>query len=228
MWRAIILIICGLILSPTGTGQGLTIAPILIEAQKHGGPNSLIIGSQLDRSLTVQVRAFRWDQINGQDELSPDPQLKLTPEIFRLEPGSQQTVRMMVPDTGGLGAWRIIVDELPSPQLPQQAKEPAQLNIRIRYVLPMFSYPAGDISDLQMAKQNGHADLLNKGDGYLRLGNLALETAFGNTLPLSPSIAYVLPGAKHRIRLDESTSPIRQIAFTLNNATHHLDLADRQ
>ena len=174
--------------------QGLAIAPILVEAPAGGGPASLTVSSALDHDVTIQVRVYDWHQEAGEDVLEPASKLRFAPEIFTLQSGASQVVRMAVPDTGGTGAWRIIIDELPSPAARHQA-DAAQLSIRLRYVLAMFAGAPAGPDQLQARLEAGAVELSNPGPGWLRLHNLSLETPTGETLPAGPGIVYLLPGS---------------------------------
>ncbi|KCZ98457.1 hypothetical protein HPO_09600 [Hyphomonas polymorpha PS728] len=175
--------------------QGLAIAPIMIDAPAQGGAASLTISSGLKQDVTVQVRIYDWSQQNGEDVLQPARGLRFAPEIFTLRPGTSQIVRMSVPDTGGAGAWRVIVDELPTPgQAPE--KQASQLAIRLRYVLAMFAGAPAAPEDLQANLRQDVLALRNPGPGWLRLHDLSLQTDAGDAVSAGPGVVYLLPGAE--------------------------------
>lgn len=178
--------------------QGLAIAPIMVDAPADGGAASLSISSGLSQDVTVQVRVFDWTQKEGEDQLQPAKGVRFAPEIFTLRPGTAQVVRMAVPDTDGAGAWRIIIDELPSagkgPETPA-----AQLSIRLRYVLAMFAGAPAAPETLDARITSDALALRNPGPGWLRLHNLSLQTETGAVAPAGPGIVYLLPGSELRI-----------------------------
>lgn len=177
------------------SSQGLAIAPIMIDAPAGGGATSLTVSSGLAHDVTVQVRVFDWSQEGGEDQLSPARGIRFAPEIFALSPGSSQVIRMSVPDTGGQGAWRVIVDELPSAKAsaPEGA---AQLSIRLRYVLAMFAGKPGAPQAVQASLAGDGLHLRNEGAGWLKLHNLSLETENGEAATTGPGIVYLLPGSQ--------------------------------
>lgn len=175
--------------------QGLAIAPIMIDAPAEGGAASLTVSSSLEQDITVQVRIFDWTQEGGEEQLAPARGLRFAPEIFTLRPGSSQVIRMAVPDTGGEGAWRVILDELPSDSA--AAPTPAaQLSIRLRYVLAMFAGAPARPETLEAGVERGALLLRNPGPGWLRLHGLSLQTQDGDAVPTGPGIVYLLPGSE--------------------------------
>ncbi|MFN4184600.1 MAG: molecular chaperone [Hyphomonas sp.] len=175
--------------------QGLAIAPIMVEAPAGGGATSLTLSSDLDHDVTVQVRVFDWTQKEGEEQLEPARGLRFAPEIFTLRPGTSQVIRMSVPDTGGAGAWRIIIDELPSPEGLQEIRA-AQLSIRLRYVLAMFAGDPAKPESLEARLGEEALHLRNPGPGWLRLHDLSLQTDLGEAVPAGPGILYLLPGSE--------------------------------
>ncbi|ABI77611.1 conserved hypothetical protein [Hyphomonas neptunium ATCC 15444] len=175
--------------------QGLAIAPILIDAPAEGGATSLSVSSSLDQDVTVQVRVFDWTQADGEDLLEPAKGLRFAPEIFTLRPGTSQVIRMSVPDTDGAGAWRIIIDELPSASRAQEISA-AQLSIRLRYVLAMFAGAPAAPETLIARMEPDAVALRNPGPGWLRLHNLSLQTEAGGVVPSGAGIVYLLPGSE--------------------------------
>lgn len=175
--------------------QGLAIAPIMVEAPAGGGAASLTVSSSLKQDVTVQVRVYDWAQQGGEDQLTPAKGLRFGPEIFTLRPGTSQIVRISVPDTGGAGTWRVIVDELPSPN-PLPDTESSQLSIRLRYVLAMFAGPAAAPERLETQLRQDALFLRNPGPGWLRLHDLSLQTDAGDAALPGPGIVYLLPGSE--------------------------------
>lgn len=175
--------------------QGLAIAPIMVDAPARGGAASLTVSSTLEKNITVQVRVFDWTQPGGEDRLVPARALRFAPEIFTLSPGNSQVVRMSVPDTGGQGAWRIIIDEVPSGDA-ASATGAAQLSIRLRHVLAMFAGAPGAPGKLEARRSDEGLSLHNPGPGWLRLYGLTLEGEDVGARPTRAGIVYLLPGSE--------------------------------
>ena len=204
--------------------QGLAIAPILIEAPAGGGATSLTVSSDLQQDITVQVRIFDWTQQDGEDRLAPAEGLRFAPEIFTLAPGTSQIVRISVPDSGGKGAWRVIVDELPS-AAPDPTARATQLSIRLRYVMAMFAGAAAapDLLDAELSA--GVLSLRNPGPGWLRLYDLFLETGAGEALPAGAGIVYLLPGGEIRMPAPEEMR-LSALNYSVAGRTFVADLSE--
>lgn len=203
--------------------QGLAIAPIMIEAPPAGGATSLSVSSGLENAVTVQVRIFDWTQPEGEDQLEPAKGVRFAPEIFTLQPGSSQIVRMSVPNTAGAGAWRILIDELPAAEK-AQAPRTAQLSIRLRYVLAMFAGAPASPEVLAARFEDGHLALHNPGPGWLRLHNLSLQSETGSAVPAGPGIVYLLPGSETILSPPEAM-PIRALNYSVNGQSYSAALS---
>lgn len=184
--------------------QGLAIAPVMIDAPAGGGAASLVISSGLAGEITVQVGIFDWTQAGGKEQLTPARGLRFAPEIFTLSPGSSQVVRISVPDTGGEGAWRVIIDELPPPARPREAGA-AHLSIRLRYVLAMFAGKPAPPEMLEARLEADELTLRNPGPGWLKLHNLSLKSE-EEVVPAGPGIVYLLPQSEMRFPAPEAAA----------------------
>ena len=79
-----------------------------------------------------------WSQSDGEDVYAPAEDVVFTPEIFTLEAGQEQVVRILMPAGSETDAWRIFVDELPATSS-GDAPIASQLSMRMQYILPMFA-----------------------------------------------------------------------------------------
>lgn len=175
--------------------QGLTLSPVMLSAPAEGGATSLTVSSDLDEPKLVQVRVFDWTQEDGGEQMLPARNVRFGPEIFEIAPGKSQTVRFSLPHTDGEGAWRVVVDELPSSTAPGKPAE-TQLSLRLRYVLSMFAGEAGVPEDLKARAVAGGLELHNAGQGWLKIHGLAVTREDGRAEPAGPGLVYLLPGAR--------------------------------
>ena len=204
--------------------QGLAIAPILIEAPAGGGATSLTVSSGLEKAVTVQVRIYDWVQQDGEDRLAPAEGLRFAPEIFTLSPDTSQIVRISVPDTGGKGAWRVIIDELPSAE-PEPAARASQLSIRLRYVMAMFAGAPAPPGQLDAQLRANMLSLRNPGPGWLRLHDLSLQTDAGDALPAGPGIVYLLPGGEIQVPAPQEVR-LNGLRYSVNGQTFAAQLSE--
>lgn len=103
----------------------------------------------------IQIRALRWTQANGTDELVAQDHIVVSPPAAEIQPGQRQLLRLIrtvaVP-TGKEEAYRILIDEIPGPAgagaaqdggAGVQADGGAGLAFQLRYSVPLFVSGAG-------------------------------------------------------------------------------------
>lgn len=196
---------------------------MLLSAPAEGGASCLTFTSGLASPKLVQVRVFDWSQAGGSEQLTPAKDVKFGPEIFEIQPGQTQTVRFLLPDTGGKGAWRVVVDELPA--APDAAGGASQLELRLRYVLSMFAGPPGDPAALKATAEGGALALRNPGPGWLKVHGLTLSAPGSEAETANAGIVYLLEGAETRVPLPEGAAQFRTLAYSAGQQTYALDLS---
>ena len=152
--------------------------------------------------VQVQVRAFRWDQSGGEDQLSPTDQIKISPPIQAIAPGSEQFVRILLDEKlspAAEASFRLIVDELPG-----AAAADGQVRMLIRYSVPVTVRPAGLAPPelhfrLRQEMNTAVLEAENSGGESAQIADLQLTTPDGHSLPVNSGLlGYVLPGqARH-------------------------------
>lgn len=221
-WFALLLLGAGWA-ADCACAQGLTLSPVMISAPAEGGATSLTVQSDLPEPKLVQVRVFDWTQEAGGEQMTPAADVRFGPEIFEIQPGKSQTVRFLLPNTDGEGAWRVVVDELP-PATDSTASGAAQLSLRLRYVLSMFAGEAGQPAQLEARLDGDQLELSNPGPGWLKLHGLGLVTPDGNQTAASAGIVYLLPGAFTRIAAGSEAPAFQSLTYGVGQQVHSLDL----
>ncbi len=172
-------------------------------------------------STIMQVRVFAWQQTAGQEQYQTQQQVAASPPMVRLEPGQKQLVRLIKqtpPPAGQESAYRVVLDEIPSPRKPGDNQ--AGLNFQMRYSVPLFVYGSGLTRDSAKAvlswrevSSGGRRwlELTNSGSGHARLSNVrAGGAALGNGL-----FGYVLAHSSQRWPVSQ---PLRgELAADVNN-----------
>lgn len=99
-----------------------------------------------ENTVSMQVRVFRWSQVEGEDRFEPQGQVVASPPISQIPPGQRQMVRLIATTPTPPQqehAYRVLVDELPAPAPSAEAgsAEPvAAVQLQIRYAIPLFVY----------------------------------------------------------------------------------------
>lgn len=186
---------------------GLQVSPTTVEVQPERSAGGLTLTNNGSRALTAQARVFRWTQADGQDILEPTTDLAISPPMLELPPGGTQLLRVirLGPPPESEASYRVIVDELPLQGQP--AGEGAALRFVLRYSVPVFLAPAGDIATAPVLHAQVIADadpgdrhfrLDNLGNGRAQVADLAYRSADGERIPVAAGLSgYVLPG-QHR------------------------------
>lgn len=222
--------LCGLALGAAALGSqaaGLQISPtgLSLPAKQRAGVFTLTnTGS---RPLTAQVRVYRWEQDEqGKDVLTPSREVIASPPMVKLAAGGEQQFRVIRAKLEGQKeeAYRLVVDELPSPQ--DQVKK--GLQFVLRYSVPLF---LNQVESPEAALQwhirhtpDGRALLTaeNTGAAHAQLSNIALENGKNRQSLIGGLAGYVLPGKTWQYSLDSSAAAAARqgkLSVTVNGRT---------
>lgn len=197
-----------LLAAPVGAAS-LQVAPTSLTLQAQQNADGLWLSNSGTEPLTLQVRAYRWDQGDGEDRLVETREIVASPPMQSLAPGARQLVRIIrtVPAPSAReSAYRLIVDELPRP-----SKQPG-LQFVLRYSIPVFLAPASPTAPELHARLvagpdgEGLLEVTNAGQQHAQLADLAFARGKdGNAASVLPGlVGYVLPGQTMRWPLKAS------------------------
>ncbi|MBM7405980.1 fimbrial biogenesis chaperone [Sphingomonas molluscorum] len=164
--------------------------------------------------ISLQIRIFDWSQAGGEDKLVPTTDVVASPPAVSIPAGAAYTVRIARTgntDAAGEKSYRMWVDELPRPT-PSRAGG-GEVDVRIRYDLPVFFHPAGVRTELSWRAYRTGSELVieatNRGSRHARIQDLKLQTAKGNVSFGEGLAGYVLAGSTRRW-----TQPIAKLPST--------------
>ncbi|PRD15786.1 protein CsuC [Pantoea coffeiphila] len=180
-----------------------------------------------DSTTLMQVRVFLWQQQDGQDRYQTQQQVLASPPMVRIEPGKKQLIRLVkqtpVP-AGEETAFRILIDEIPTPQPQNTAQNQAGLNFQMRYTVPLFVYGNGASATSskpqlawQLVNKNGHQalEVTNSGSGHARLSHVSL----GGRSISDSLLGYVLPHSSNTFPLSFSAAANAELSAQLSDKT---------
>lgn len=179
----------------------LQAGPTLIELPTGAAAGRMTLSNSGDAPVAAQVRVYAWRQDGGADRLDPTGDVVASPAIVEVAAGAEQVVRLVRqgPEPAGVDrVYRVVVEELPG------AGQDNAINIRMRYVLPMFlraadARPPAPACSLRAASLS----CTNGGGRAAQLGASRLSGADGRQAVLSSGLlGYVLPGATRTWELD--------------------------
>ncbi|MBF5013792.1 molecular chaperone [Burkholderia pseudomultivorans] len=177
----------------------LQISPVSIEFAADDTATGITLRNPGERPVYGQVRVFRWDQVDGQDTLTPTQDLVASPPLIQVATQSDQLIRVVRASHAPSGAeqsYRLLIDELPQPgEAPTSG-----VAIRLRYSIPVFVEPATDGApqlDWTLLRRNGDwlLRVRNLGARRAQLASVELVTADGHKYPLTRGLlGYALAG----------------------------------
>lgn len=191
-------------------GATLQISPAMVDLPADAKASGLTLRNPGDKPLYGQIRVYRWDQENGEDTLTPTRDVVASPPLIQIAPRSEQMVRLVrtVAPPGMEGSYRVLIDELPEPDVTPTNG----VTIRLRYSVPVFLESGADNGSPQLAWHLAHSP-----DGWLlRAGNTGRRRAqiaavqlvnAGNTFDINKGLlGYALPGRERTWRLPLSAN----------------------
>lgn len=223
MMLRIFILLASLTASVAQAGNSVLIWPI--DPKIHSGDKAteLWLENRGAATTLMQVRVFSWRQQDGQEQYQTQQTVGASPPLVRIEPGQKQLVRLIgqvPPPAGAELAYRVLLDEIPTPQKPGENQ--AGLNFQMRYSVPLFTYGEGlsaetarpDLS-WRLVNQNGKSALriTNNGNGHARLSKVSLGgRSLSNSL-----FGYVLARSSNNFPLNFPASDRAQLSAELDN-----------
>ena len=210
--RALLLLIGTTLLPPAFAANSVMIWPIDPAINPTEKASELWLENRGNTTTMMQVRVFSWQQVNGQEQYQTQQQVVASPPMVRMEPGQKQLVRLIKqtpPAAGHELAYRVVLDEIPTPRQPGENQ--AGLTFQMRYSVPLFVYGDGLNTDSahpdlswQTLSEGGKRwlQLTNRGNGHARLSNV---TVGGRKLG-EGLYGYVLANSTYRWPLNAAVS----------------------
>lgn len=220
---ALLMALSGCMWLPAWAGNSVLIWPIDPKILSGDKATELWLENRGEATTLMQVRVFSWMQVEGQEQYQTQQTVVASPPLVRIEPGQKQQVRLISqtpPPAGKERAYRVLLDEIPTPQKPGENQ--AGLSFQMRYSVPLFTYGEGTSADTarpdlswQIADQGGGSVLLitNHGNGHARLSKVSLGgRSLSNSL-----LGYVLAGSLNSFPLNFPASNRSELSAVLNN-----------
>ncbi|WP_162914486.1 fimbrial biogenesis chaperone [Taklimakanibacter lacteus] len=182
---------------PDADAASISVSPILIDRAASGNTAAVTLQTPGSEPVRVQLRVFRWTQVDGKDQLEPTRDVVASPPMLRIAPGTDYTVRvvrLLKRPAAGEESYRLLIDQLPEPR----ARKANQVNLVIRHSIPVF-FRMGDERPpvigwtAARTKRGLVITARNDGDRRFKLANLVVKTTSGKVLRRINGLAgYVL------------------------------------
>lgn len=208
--RATLAVILSLFCAAPVIAGSLSLSPVGLDLPANQRAGSISLTNNGATPTSLQVRVFRWTQVDGQDVLEPTRDVLASPPAATIPGGDTYTVRVVRvagQPVQGSESYRLVIDELP--QLKGERDAPSAVSMLLRTSLPVFFTEPGATAQLTWALSrdaNGiHLTATNSGGRHAKLAGLAVETAAG-PLAFGGNLAgYVLPGSSRRFSVSAET-----------------------
>ena len=199
-----ILVLAAVLGPPSMPAQAgsFTISPIRLDLSTTVRTAALTVRND-DREALVQADVLLWEQVDGEDRLTPTRDLLVSPAVFTLPPKGSQLVRVALrnppADSARELSYRLILQEVPQPANPDFAG----LRVMLRLSVPVFVATAGTTGpaltwSAAIAGEGLVLTARNAGDIHARIHAFSIAPAAGNEPPLAQPVAtYILPGQSH-------------------------------
>lgn len=215
VWHLCLVSLLGVTVAKNDANAAATILlwPIDPWLSADASATELWIQNQGNSATTMQVRIVRWQQENGFERYTAQQDVVASPPIVTIGTGNKQLIRLIRQGTIPKGveqAYRIIVDEIPQPDV--KASPAIGLRLQMRYSIPLFVYGQGiptvkegayhalvDTKNLswRVMQEGGHPvlEVRNQGDVHVRLSQVALEQGGQTRTVAQGLLGYVLPNS---------------------------------
>ncbi|WP_347901090.1 molecular chaperone [Pseudomonas purpurea] len=216
------------------------IDPVL-EADQQA--SALWLENRGTETANLQIRVFAWSQSGFSDQYQNQRDVIGSPPVAKIEPGQKQLVRLTRTREVPVGqelAYRIIIDEIPGPQVltAEDGKTAAAIRFQMRYSVPLFAYGAGlwskedttrkrdpkgagvpDLSWRTVAVDGrSYVEVRNQGAVHARLTDVTFQQGSQSRPLVEGLLGYVLPGASMRWLAPEPVSGAPTLQVRVNGA----------
>jgi len=198
-------------LSPTPAHAGtFSISPLRVELSPRVQTGALTLRNQEATPVVVQAEAMLWEQVDGQDKLTPTRDVLVSPAVFTMPGNGSQLVRVALrrpTDAQQQLSYRLILTEVPQ----QASPEFTGLNVALRLSLPIFVAPAAPAAPRLEWSAARNADgtialtARNAGNAHARVLTFSVAPASGTAAAVPQDVTtYILPGQARTWTLDNN------------------------
>ena len=183
-------------LAATAEATSLRVAPVLLDVSAPTAASTIRVWNGASRPINVQIRVFRWTQVNGEDAYVQTKAVVASPPITALAPGGENLIRIVRTSTEPIRdeeSYRLVVDELPDPS----RRQDGTVVLVVRHSIPVFFVDpqAAAARPAWSARRQGAGYVVtvqNAGAKRLRISNLALASGGKGIGRRNGLVGYVL------------------------------------
>lgn len=161
----------------------------------------LTVGNAGDKEVFIQTELMTWTQQDGKDIYTPSRDVLISPPMFKVPTGGEQTVRIRFlgdKTTKLERAYRLFLQEIP-----QDKPDQTTISATLKMGVPIFIQPEKSDS-AQFEWRATHSaegvtiQVSNATNSHIQFTALKLSTQSGEVLSDEKVFVYVLPGQTYR------------------------------
>ncbi len=177
--------------------EGLQVSPVSLDVAAPATSTAVTVSNSSDKPIDVQVRVFRWTQVDEREQLAATDDLLASPPFATLAPGGQQLIRLArvrSEPLRGEECYRLLVDELPD----AESSDGQAVRFVMRHSVPVFFGAKPTAPSLRWSAEADASQLRvrvsNSGERRLRIAALKLEEG-GRTVSFGDGLLGYVQGA---------------------------------
>jgi fimbrial chaperone protein len=198
---------------PSSFAGSFSVSPVRADFSPTTKSVALTLRNEGDEPVAVQAEIFKWQQPNGEQQLTPSRDLVVSPALFELKPGERQVIRVIlrkVIEGEVENTYRLILQEVPK----SGQTGINELTVLLRISLPVFVLPANPVSpslSWSLITDETQAPILqvrNSGGQHTRLFGVSVFDKAGKVVVSSKEPSYLLVGESLRWALPLTTTDL--------------------
>jgi len=203
--------------------QMLSVWPVNIFLPPGQRAATLSVTNSGNSVTGIQVRAYAWNQKDGDDQITATRMMIVSPPLASIPPGATQVVRLVLRQLpqDRESTYRILVDQIPP------LAEAGVVHMVLRLSIPIFAQPKIRVTAQVQFHVENHAGKVvlvgvNSGFSHETIRDIVLATSDGRKLKtVSSSSPYILAGTT-QYWLIETKRNLPQASETLQLTAHAL------
>ena len=159
-----VLCLCAIAFANLVHADWLTIAPVVIEIATPRKPVAVRVTNDSDRSVTFQLDAAVWQQVDGNDVYAPSDDLLLSPSILNIPPRKSQTFRVLLRDgqpSPVERTYRVMVEDISEASTQTDATE---VSFKFTHNLPVLVAPSGRVANAMHWRPCSQSSIISSKD----------------------------------------------------------------
>ncbi len=198
-----------------------SVSPIRVPLPPQSHVAAVTVTNSQATPLVLRLSAMHWSQSDdGEDDYASTNDLVIGPWLLKIEPGTPRLIRFGVPAPAGdtEATYRLFLEE----QAPTSSEAAAQLNVVMRFGLPVFVAPAVErvSAHLEAITRDGDAlavGVRNTGNVHVIVDSVSVDS----TKPQRSEHAYLLAHAArtYHVPLAPCTAEMLQVTVQMDRLT---------